>query len=492
MLFNSLHFLLFFIALFIGYYGVPERFRRWLLLLASCYFYMAYVPKYILILFFLIATDFFLGLRMERVEGAKRKWLLVISVLLNLGTLFLFKYFNFFNENIGALAQLLHWHYPDLLLRVALPIGLSFHVFQSLSYVIEVYKKKVEPERDLGRYALYVLFFSQLVAGPIERPQHFLPQLQQSHPFQPSNVRKGLEIMLLGFFKKLVIADNLALIVDRVYGKGVEENGFVLLLAAFAFTYQLYCDFSGYSDIAVGSALVFGYDLTNNFRRPFASRSIAEFWRRWHISLSNWLRDYLYNPLVFSGKHLSKGRIYMSLVVTFTLIGLWHGANWTYVAMGMLHGAYLVISSVTADVRKRFVAAIGLSKFPRLHQVWQTIVVFLLVTASFIFFRAVNLTQAGQILKGIVHAPTGFLLFLSQWRAWLTPAGIGMGIKSLLILMVSIGCLEWIQFLQEKKNTPFIFDQRSRALRYTYYYLLLFAVLCFGYFEAQSFIYFQF
>lgn len=492
MLFNSLHFLLFFVSLFFGYYLVPERFRRWVLLLASCYFYMVYVPAYILILFFLIVTDFLLGLRMGNAEGKKRKWLLIISIFLNLGTLFLFKYFNFFNENISALAQLLHWHYPEVVLRIALPIGLSFHVFQSLSYVIEVYRGKVEPERDLGRYALYVLFFSQLVAGPIERPQHFLPQLRQDHPFQASNVRKGLEIMLLGFFKKLVIADNLALIVDHIYGKGMETNGFVLFIAAFAFTYQLYCDFSGYSDIAVGSAQVFGYDLTNNFRRPFASRSIAEFWRRWHTSLSNWLRDYLYNPLVFSGERLSKIRIYLSLLVTFTLIGLWHGANWTYIAMGMLHGVYLVLSLVTADVRKRIITAIGLSKFPRLHQAWQTLVVFVLVTVSFVLFRAISLPQAGQVLRGMFYAPLELFSFVPQWRAWLTPAGIGVGLKTVLFLLVAIGCLEWIQYVQEKKNTPFIFDEKPRAIRFAYYYALLFAILCFGYFGAQSFIYFQF
>ncbi len=492
MLFNSLQFLIFFAVLFFAYYAVPDRFRRHLLLGASCYFYMAYVPKYILILFFLIGTDFYLGQRLAKTEGKARGRLLWISIAANLGTLFVFKYFNFFNENVAALAHLLHWNYPLVLLQIALPIGLSFHVFQSLSYVIEVYKGKQAPETDLVSYALYVLFFSQLVAGPIERPQHFLPQIHKSHAFDSTNARRGLEMMLLGFFKKLVIADRVALIVDKTFAHPYTENGVLLVLGALAFTYQLYCDFSGYSDIAVGSALVFGYDLTNNFRRPFAAGSIAEFWRRWHISLSNWLKDYLYTPLVFAGQRVTKARIYASLFITFVLIGLWHGANWTFVVMGALHGMYLVVSSMSEDLRKRVVAAIGLSRMPRLHKAIKVITVYLLVTFTFVFFRATDLAHARDLLAGMARAPADLVAFARDWRLLLTADVFGMQLSVLSRVLAAIFLLEAIQYLQEKKGTPYVMETGSRMRRWAYYYALAFGILFFGYFGAPTFIYFKF
>jgi len=290
MLFNSLHFLIFFAVLFFLYYKViPDKYRWLLLLLASCYFYMVYIPKFILILLFLITVDYFLGQQIANSTGRKRKFFLILSIIANLGTLFFFKYFNFFNENVASIANLIHWNYSPMILQIALPLGLSFHVFQSLSYVIEVYKGKQTPEKRFGIYALYVMFFPQLVAGPIERPQHLLHQFHEPHSFNITNIRRGLELMLWGFFKKLVIADRAAQIINHVYGDIAGYNGFTVLIAVLLFSYQLYCDFSGYSDIAVGSALVFGYDLTNNFNRPYSSRTMGEFWRRWHISLSNWL-----------------------------------------------------------------------------------------------------------------------------------------------------------------------------------------------------------
>ncbi|MDE1946239.1 MAG: MBOAT family protein, partial [Patescibacteria group bacterium] len=320
MLFNSLSFLIFFAAVFLLYFAViPDRFRWLFLLVASCIFYMAYIPQFILILFFLIAVDYFMGIEIAKAEGSARKKFLIVSIIANLGTLFFFKYFNFFNENAAAIAKLIHWNYSPLLLQIALPLGLSFHVFQSLSYVIEVYKGRQQAERHFGIYALYVMFFPQLVAGPIERPQHMLHQFHEQHDFSAVRVRRGLEIMLWGFFKKLVIADWGGQIVDHVFSNIPGTNSWTVVIAVFLFTYQLYCDFSGYSDIAVGLALVFGYHLTWNFNRPFASRSIAELWRRWHISLSSWLRDYLYTPLAFAWRKAGTWGIYASLLVTFAL-----------------------------------------------------------------------------------------------------------------------------------------------------------------------------
>lgn len=471
MLFNSLQFLIFFAALFVTYYKlVPDRYRWILLLFASCYFYMAFVPKFIIVLFFLIIIDYTLGLAIHSASGSKRKVFLIGSIISNLGILFFFKYFNFFNESVAEIAHLIHWNYSPLLIQIALPLGLSFHIFQSLSYVIEVYKGRQKPERNLGIYALYVMFFPQLVAGPIERPQHMLHQFHEPHSFNALNIRRGLELMAWGFFKKLVIADKIAPIVNYVYGNVGEVGGVAVVIAALLFTYQIYCDFSGYSDIAVGSALVFGYDLTRNFDRPFASRSIAEFWRRWHISLSSWLRDYLYYPISFSRKNISKIWLHFSLFITFVLIGLWHGANWTFVIFGALHGFYMIFSLWTAGARKKMLQS----------KVWQTLCVFVLVSASFVFFRAENITHAFEIFSRMGNMS---LFKLSD---------LGVGMRSLIVVFGAILFLEFVQYIQAKKNTIFILEKYSRAKRWLWYYALVFSVLLLGSLGSQTFIYFQF
>ena len=300
MLFNSINFLIFFAIVVALYYVIPKSWRWVLLLVASCYFYMAFIPAYILILFYLVVIDYVMGRLIERTEGGWRKRFLIISIIANVGTLFFFKYFNFFNANAAYLAGVIHWNYPLWILQIALPLGLSFHTFQSLSYVIEVYKKRYPAERHLGIYALYVMFFPQLVAGPIERPQQLLPQLHSLGDFNEARITDGLRIMLWGFFKKVVVADTLGSVVDSIYGNLHTVSGASLALVMVAFALQLYGDFSGYSDIARGTAKVFGVDLVNNFNLPYFSRSITDFWRRWHISLSSWFRDYFYQPLAFS------------------------------------------------------------------------------------------------------------------------------------------------------------------------------------------------
>ncbi len=290
----------------------------------------------------------------ERSKGRRRKLFLVISIIVNVGTLFFFKYFNFFNANISSLAGFLRWNYSIQALRIALPLGLSFHTFQSLAYVIEVYRGKYPAERDLGIYALYVMFFPQLVAGPIERPQQLLPQLHDLRGFRESDVVQGLRIMLWGFFKKVVVADSLGIAVDAIYGNLHTAGGVMLSVMAVAFMLQLYADFSGYSDIARGSAKAFGVTLVNNFDVPFFSRSIAEFWRRWHISLSNWFRDYFYQPIAIPlARRWSKAGLYGALLFTFVVIGLWHGAAWTYVAFGTIFGIYMVVGLMHETITRR-------------------------------------------------------------------------------------------------------------------------------------------
>ncbi|MDQ5955618.1 MAG: alginate O-acetyltransferase complex protein AlgI [Patescibacteria group bacterium] len=490
MLFNSFSFLIFFPLVAIGYWILPARFRVLWLLVASCYFYMAFVPAFVLILFGLITVDFFLGQAIEKQQGHKRLVYLVLSVCANIGVLFFFKYFNFFTHNVAALAQFLHFQYAPTLLSIALPLGLSFHVFQSLSYVIEVYRGRYRAEKNYLTYALYVMFFPQLVAGPIERPQHLLPQLHLTHTFDATRARRGLERMLWGFFKKLVIADQIAQVINPLFANPSSE-GPVLIFMAAAFTYQLYCDFSGYADIAVGSAMVLGFELTENFNRPFAAVSVADFWRRWHISLSNWLKDYLYYPLALGWGKVSKVRLYASLFITFVLIGLWHGANWTFVVMGTMHGTYLVVGSITEKWRNRFADAIGFSKFPRLRRAWQIAIVFMLVTLSFIFFRAPSVTQAWFMVTHLLHGLSNLLSYHYVRYELFTGLGVwnnGLG----LVVFLCVVVMELVQYYQARAGTFYIFDSESKWARFSWYYLLVLAVVCFGYFGAEGFIYFKF
>lgn len=493
MLFNSIAFLIFF-PLVVGlFFSIPRRFQWMLLLAASSYFYMAFVPKYILILLFLIVVDFFLGLAIERQEGVRRKVLLIVSICTNLGTLFLFKYFNFFNENITLLADAIGWNYSIEALKIILPLGLSFHVFQSLSYVIEVYRRAHQAERHIGIYALYVMFFPQLVAGPIERPQHLLPQLHEEKVFLYERALDGLTIMLWGFFKKLVIADQLAVVVDHVFGNLYTSNPTVILIAVILFAYQLYCDFSGYSDIAVGSARVLGYELMQNFERPYRARSIAEFWRRWHISLSNWLRDYLYYPLAISWRSWGKAGSHIALFITFVLIGLWHGANWTFIILGAIHGAYLVLGQLTKNLRTRMAERIGVSRWPRLHEAWQVLAVFSLVAFSWIFFRAPSFHDAWYIVSVLPEGVAAvFDLEYLRYQV-LTVAALGIPKLFLLLRVLAIAFMEIVE-----RYTTSTAAIRSKMIlwplgwRLAAYYVVVFWILLLGNFGAQSFIYFQF
>ena len=334
MLFNSFQFLLFFPTVTLLYFLLPHRLRWQLLLFASCLFYMAFIPWYIVILIITILIDYFAGLWLDRPDlaPAQRKTVLTISIVSTCLVLFVFKYFNFFNTNFTAIASFFRWNYPIGALKIILPIGLSFHTFQSLSYVVEVYRGNQKAERHFGIYALYVMFYPQLVAGPIERPQNLLHQFYAEHCFDYRRVTDGLKLMLWGMFKKVVIADRLAIAVNQVYGNPHDYTGVPLIVATVFFAFQIYCDFSGYSDIAIGAAQVMGFRLMDNFNRPYFSKSIAEFWKRWHISLSTWFRDYLYIPL--GGSRTKTWRWQFNLFITFLASGFWHGANWTYIIWG--------------------------------------------------------------------------------------------------------------------------------------------------------------
>jgi alginate O-acetyltransferase complex protein AlgI len=352
MLFNSLHFLFFFPAVVALYFATPARYRWALLLAASYYFYAAWRLEYVVLIMVSTLADYLCGLRMGRLATKReRKPWLILTLVVNLGLLFVFKYLDFFGDSLRALFNQFNIFYDVPAYNLLLPVGISFYTFQTLSYSIEVYRGNQKPERHLGIFALYVSFFPQLVAGPIERSTRLLPQFWVQHGFDASRAASGFRLILWGFFKKIVIADRLAIYVNDVYGNPGAQDGLTLLVATYFFAFQIYCDFSAYSDIAIGSARIMGYDLMQNFRRPYFARSIQEFWQRWHISLSTWFRDYVYIPL--GGNRVPKWRWYVNLMAVFLVSGLWHGAAWTFVVWGALHGGYLIVGVLTLDVRER-------------------------------------------------------------------------------------------------------------------------------------------
>lgn len=345
MLFNSLHFIIFFLLVTPAYFLLAHQHRWKLVLAASCYFYMVFMPVYILILGFTIVVDYFVGIYLARItDPIKKKRLLIVSLFVNIGVLAVFKYYNFVNENLSAMLNAAGYenHIPNL--SILLPIGLSFHTFQAMSYTIEVYRGNHPPEKHFGIYALYVMYYPQLVAGPIERPQNVLWQFHKPQVFEYKRITDGLKLMTWGFFKKVVIADRIAPLVDHVYNSPESFYGISLIVATILFAFQIYADFSGYSDIAIGASAVMGIQLMTNFRQPYFSLSVTEFWKRWHISLSTWFRDYLYIPL--GGNRNGKSRHLFNLMITFLISGIWHGANWTFVAWGALHGIFLIIEQL--------------------------------------------------------------------------------------------------------------------------------------------------
>jgi alginate O-acetyltransferase complex protein AlgI len=482
MLFNSFAFLIFFPVVTVGYFLLPHRWRWLWVLAASVYFYMAFIPAYILILCFTILIDYVAGISISRSQGRRRKLFLVMSLCANIGVLAFFKYFNFLNANLEALAQFLRWNYPIEYLGILLPIGLSFHTFQSMSYTIEVYKGRYPPERHIGMLALYVLFFPQLVAGPIERPQRLLPQFYVKHDFDSARVTDGLRLMLWGFFKKIVIADQLALFVNPVYNNVTAYGGGVLVLATVLFAYQIYCDFSGYTDIARGAARVMGIELVKNFEQPYLSTSVADFWHRWHMSLSSWFRDYVYIPL--GGNRVAPWRWYFNILVTFLISGLWHGASWTFVIWGGLNGIYLLAEIWTAKLRARFNQATGLDKHHLLHTTVQVVITFVLVCFSWVFFRANNLSDAVYV---ITHLFRGWNVTTVQVAEFSSAVRLAV-----LVALAAIIFMETVEWLQRTKNLEFKFLQQPVWLRWASYYALVMCILLFGNFSQQQFIYFQF
>lgn len=484
MLFNSLEFAIFFPIVAVLYFWLPHRLQTIHLLIASCVFYMAFIPAYILILAMTICVDYVAGIWIERSSGVARKRLLILSIVVTCLILAVFKYFYFFTDNAIALTGVFGWKLTGPTIDIILPIGLSFHTFQSLSYVIEVYRRRQKAERDFVTYATYVMFFPQLVAGPIERPQNLLHQFRVEHRFEYERVVSGLKRMAWGFFKKLVIADRLALYVNDVYAAPDQHTGLQLTIATIFFAYQIYCDFSGYSDIAIGSARVLGFRLMENFNRPYAARSIAEFWSRWHISLSTWFRDYVYIPL--GGNRVSRPRHYANLLLTFSISGLWHGAAWTYLLWGALNGVYLVSSQVKNALLARLGLDSGLPKALRmalspLRAGVSVLATFALVCIGWIFFRAKTIADGWYILTHLGHNWDFSRIGTEQFLMRQMPVAIG-----------AIILLEVLQYVHTRVSLAELFARMATPLRWSAYASVVLGIVMFGVYRKTQFIYFQF
>ena len=481
--FNSLEFLIFFAITAAVTFVCPPRYRWAWLLAASTYFYATWALEYVIVLAASTVTVYILAIQIAKTSvQARRKAFLVLGLVLGLGFLLFFKYLGFFNSLLSALLGRFNLTYnmPGLFL---FPVGISFYTLQTLSYLIDVYRGKIEPERHLGILALFVSFFPQLVAGPIERAGRLLPQFRVKHDPSATRISSGLQLMLWGMFKKVVIADLLAIYVDAVYGHPADYRGLPVILATYFYAVQIFCDFSGYTDIVLGAAKVMGYDLTQNFRQPYRSSSIAEFWRRWHISLSSWFRDYVYIPL--GGSHVSRWRWYVNVMVVFLLSGLWHGPSWTFVLWGGLYGVYYILDAWTRAVRDKIFRMAHLDK-PALRTAVGTFVTFNLVCFSWLFFRASSISDAFLLLNNMVQVRASTLIH-TPWVNTVDSPGLEMALALGLIALLAVNHLG----RQVEGQALFSFGQRN-WVRWVAYLLLALAILNLGVAKEMPFVYLQF
>ncbi|MES2761313.1 MAG: MBOAT family O-acyltransferase [Bacteroidota bacterium] len=459
MLFNSFEYFIFFVFATVVYYCLRGQTARvaWLLF-ASAFFYMFFIPKFILILLVVILIDYFSGIAISKTQRAYHKKLfLSISITSNLLILFFFKYFNFFMDNLELISGNSFYK-----LNIILPIGLSFHTFQSLSYVIEVYRGNYKAEKRLDVFALYVLFFPQLVAGPIERPQNIIHQLKEFKALHYDNIIQGLKLITMGLIKKCIVADRIGVYVDGVYSNMDHSSPYQIMLAVCLFSIQIYFDFSGYSDIAIGSAKCLGIDLMKNFNLPYSSRSIKEFWTRWHISLSTWFKDYVFIPL--GGSRVGKFKHFRNVMIVFSLSGLWHGASWNFVIWGMLHGVLVYLS---------FYVDWSFSKIKSYFWFLDVLYNFIIVSLLWVFFRSPDFETTITLFRRLIHFTSHNLTVFDNPN---------FGLFSFLLFLIGSTYLIYLNYAYRR-------SAKYDLLLLTVNFMLVFT---FGLFSNQSFIYFQF
>ena len=515
MLFTSIEFICFLLIVASIYYLLPHRFRWILLLGASYYFYMCWRPEYVLVLGGVTLVNFWWGKWITRtIDKTRRKRILAVGLCLNTGLLFTFKYLNFFSDSVKSLLAHFNIFYNFPVFQILLPVGVSYYTFKTISYLIDVYRENQEPEKHLGRFALYVSFFPEVTAGPIDRAGKLIPQFLKKVNFDYQQVTDGLKLMAWGFFKKLVIADRLAVYVDQVYNHLGRYEGIPLIMATYFFTFQIYCDFSGYTDIAIGAGKIMGFRLMENFNRPYLAKSIAEFWKRWHISFSSWLMDYLFLPIAYSVSRKIKTpkllyikaeswAYQVGIISTMLICGIWHGANWTFVVWGLLHGFYLAISFITKKARKKIKKRLKIKKNSHFNKVFSLMFTFHLVTFSWIFFRARSLPDALYVVKHLFIGLQAFIiksleslvfsLSLSPLRLVLDR--MGMKPDEFVIAASALLLLFGLELLTKNTNVTNvfgIFTGKSTWVRWSFYYIIVFYIYLFGKFSITEFLYAQF
>lgn len=494
MSFFTLEFLLFFPVVLLLYFITPGKYRWLTLLISSYYFYMCWEPAYAFFLASSTAADYYLGRRMGQSKRSNEKlYFLLLSLFVNLGLLSAFKYLDFFNASIKALLQPFNILYDVPALGIAAPVGISYYTFKKLSYIIDVYRENRDPAPHLGKFALYVSFFPSIAAGPIDRSTTLLPQFDAVCTFDYDRVSSGLKLMAWGMFKKVVIADRLAVFVDMVYNHPHDYQGLSLAVATLFFSIQIYADFSGYTDIAIGMAQVMGYELTDNFNRPYFAVSIGEFWKRWHISLTTWLRDYLFLPIAYAvSRRIKKDTLMKAkaeswayvagIMVTMLLCGLWHGAGWTFVIWGGLHGLLLTLSFITRKARKKWRRKIVGAR-PRTKNVYngvRILITFLMVSFLWVFFRAGSLSDALYIVSHFFQPAAPGTTFFP-----------GMG-PEFAIALAAVGFMFLVHLLQPHQEIRRMFSQKPMLFRWVFYVLLVLAIMNLGKFNEVPFIYVQF
>lgn len=477
MLFNSFEFLFFFPFVFVVYWFVLNRnlkLQNAFLLIVSYIFYGWWDWRFVFLLILSTLIDYSFGLIIERTT--KKKLYLWLSIINNLAILGFFKYYNFFADSVADGLAYFGFH-PDIyLLNIVLPVGISFYTFHGMSYVIDIYNGKSKPITDFVSYAVFVCFFPLLVAGPIERAHHLLPQVLKPRKFLWADAKEGVRLIIWGFFKKIVIADNLGLYVSDAFNNYQSASSVELVLGVVFFAFQIYCDFSGYSDIALGTARLLGFELMINFKTPYFARDIAEFWRRWHISLTTWFRDYLYIPL--GGSKGGRGQAIRNTFIIFIVSGFWHGANWTFIVWGALNAIYFVPLLLSAKNRSNLDTVASNSSLPTLKEFLQMATTFILICSTWVFFRAATVGDAIGYFKGIAVN-----------KLLPAPGYFNIDLVTLVGLLLAFIAAEWTTRM---KSVAVMDSVKNRYVRYAIYYILVLAVFLFGSFREAEFIYFQF
>ncbi len=491
MLFNSYSFMIFFPFVLAIYFVIPKKARYMWLLLASYYFYMGWNIKYAALIAFSTIITYACGLLIDKVKH--KKWVIGGCIGINLAILFFFKYFDFFMGSVNQVLAKVGVSPLQTGFDIILPVGISFYTFQALGYIIDVYRGEIEPEKNFFRYALFVSFFPQLVAGPIERSKNLLKQVDHVEEIRLWNYKRiadGLTLMLWGYFLKMVIADRVAILVDTVYNQYWMYGSIEIVLATFLFGIQIYCDFASYSQIAIGAAKVMGFELMENFNAPYLANSIKDFWRRWHISLSSWFKDYLYIPL--GGNRCSRIKKYRNLLITFLVSGLWHGANWTFVIWGGLHGIYQIMGDLLRPVKENFNKRFEVKTESFSYKFGQIAITYILVSFTWLFFRAESVTAAFEMIGNMFVKFNPWVLFDQSLYT------LGLNVTEVHILLVALAILilvDGVRFFKGQTLEKFLSEQclyfRWGIIFFLIFYIFIFGSYGIGY-SAQQFIYFQF